>query len=145
MVIVDSSVWIDYLQNTVNPQTDWLENAIGNRPIGLTNLILCEVLQGIRHDRRFRIAQRILLTLPVFDFAGTSVAIAAARNHRFLQSRGFPVRKTFDALIATLCIQEDFELLHRDRDFDAFERHLGLRVVRALDLPDPQHQNSDPI
>lgn len=131
MVIVDSSVWIDYLQDTVNPQTDWLESAIGNRQIGLTNLILCEVLQGIRHERRFRIAERILLTMPVFDLAGTSVAIASARNHRFLQSRGITIRKTIDSLIATLCIQEEFELLHRDRDFDAFEKHLGLMVIKA--------------
>jgi predicted nucleic acid-binding protein len=130
MVIVDSSVWIDYLRDTFNPQTNWLETAIGNRPIGLTNLILCEVLQGIRHERRFRIAERILLTMPVFDLAGTSVAIAAARNHRFLQSRGFTIRKTIDSLIATFCIREDFELLHRDRDFDAFESHLGLRVIK---------------
>lgn len=131
MVIVDSSVWIDYLHDTVNSETDWLENALGHRAIGLTNLILCEVLQGVRHERRFRLAERLLLTLPIFDVAGTRVAIAAARNYRMLQRRGITVRKTIDCLIATFCIVEQCELLHRDHDFDPFEQYLGLKTVRA--------------
>jgi len=131
MVIVDSSVWIDYLHDTVNPQTDWLEDALDRRAIGLTNLILCEVLQGVRHEKRFRLAERHLLTLPVFDIAGTRIAIAAARNYRTLQSRGITVRKTIDCLIATFCIAENCELLHRDHDFDPFEQHLGLMVVKV--------------
>jgi predicted nucleic acid-binding protein len=128
MVIVDSSVWIDYLNDRVNPQTDWLENSQGRRQIGLTNINLCEVLQGIRQERRFVLAQRFLLTLPIFDLAGTRIAIAAASNYRLLQSRGITIRKTIDCLIATFCIQEGFELLHRNHDFDAFEQ-LGLAVV----------------
>lgn len=131
MVIVDSSVWIDYLHNTVNPQTDWLEEALGHRSIGLTNLILCEVLQGVRHENRFRLAQRTLLTLPVFDLAGTSLSIAAARNYRVLQRRGITIRRTIDCLIATFCIANNFALLHRDRDFDPFEQHLNLAVIPA--------------
>lgn len=131
MVIVDSSVWIDYLNDTLNPQTDWLEDALGRRAVGLTNLILCEVLQGIRHARRFLFAERALLSLPVYDIAGTSIAIEAARNYHALQRRGITARKTIDCLIATFCIAEGFELLHRDRDFDHFERHLGLLVIQA--------------
>lgn len=131
MVIVDSSVWIDYLRDTVNPHTDWLEGALGRRAIGLTNLILCEVLQGIRHARCFRLAEQTLLTLPVYDIAGTSIAIRAARNYHVMQRRGITVRKTIDCLIATFCIAEGFELLHRDHDFDHFERYLGLLVVAA--------------
>lgn len=131
MVIVDSSVWIDYLHDTVNSQTDWLENALGRRAIGLTNLILCEVLQGIRHQRRFRLAERTLLTLPIYDIAGTPVAIEAARNFHTLQRRGITIRKTIDSFIATFCIAEDFELLHRDRDFEPFEQHLGLTVIKT--------------
>lgn len=131
MIIVDSSVWIDYLNARVNPETDWLEDALGLRAIGLTNLILCEVLQGIRYARRFRLAERTLLTLPVFDIAGTGIAIGAARNYHALQRRGITVRKTIDCLIATFCIAEGFELLHRDRDFDPFEQHLGLLAVRT--------------
>ncbi len=131
MIIVDSSVWIDYLNDIANPQTVWLENALGFRAIGLTNLILCEVLQGVRHEKRFRLAQRALLTLPVFDIAGTRLAIRAARNYHALQLRGVTVWKTIDCLIATFCIADNFELLHRDHDFEPFEQHLGLRVVKA--------------
>jgi predicted nucleic acid-binding protein len=131
MVIVDSSVWIDYLRDTVNAETEWLEQALGQKPIGLTNLILCEVLQGIRHERRFRVAEQVFLTLPVFDLAGRELAVQAARNYRFLQSRGMTVRTTIDCLIASFCIEEGFELLHRDRDFEAFEHHLGLTVVKT--------------
>ena len=104
---------------------------MGRRPIALTNLILCEVLQGIRYERRFRLAEQLLLSLPVFDLIGTGIAVAAARNYRLLQSRGITVRKTVDCLIATFCIQEEFELLHRDRDYDAFKLHLALKVIPA--------------
>lgn len=131
MVIVDSSVWIDYLRDVSNPQTDWLEIALGLRPIGLTNLILCEVLQGVRHERRFRLASEMLLALPVFDLAGTKLAIDAVNHYRFLQSRGFTVRTTIDCLIATFCLIEGFDLLHRDRDFEVFEQHLGLSVIKV--------------
>lgn len=129
MVIVDSSVWIDYLNGNLNNQTAWLEDAIGHQEIGLTSLILCEVLQGIRFDRQFREAQRQFMTLAVFEGLGHEVAVEAAKNFRFLQRRGFTVRKTIDCVIATFCIAEGHRLLHRDSDFDAFEMHLGLRVV----------------
>jgi predicted nucleic acid-binding protein len=131
MVIVDSSVWVDYLRDEFNPHTDWLENALGRSPIGITNLILCEVLQGIRQERRFSTASQLLLALPVFDTAGTDIAVAAARNYRLLQSRGVTVRTTIDCLIATFCLLEGFDLLHHDRDFDAFQTHLGLTVIKV--------------
>jgi predicted nucleic acid-binding protein len=124
-------VIVDYLHDTANPQTDWLDLELGHDPIGLTNLILCEVLQGIRYERRFRIAEQMLTALPVLDIAGSGLAIEAARNFRHLRNMGITVRKTVDCLIATYCIQEGHRLLHRDRDFDAFEQHLGLRVVKA--------------
>lgn len=129
MVIVDSSVWIDYLNDRLNSHTIWLENAIGQREIGLTNLILCEVLQGIRHDRHFRETLRHLQSLPVFEGLRTDLAIAAADNFRYLQRRGITVRTTIDCLIATFCIAGEHELLHVDGDFDGFEKHLGLRVL----------------
>jgi predicted nucleic acid-binding protein len=131
MVIVGSSVWIDYLHNTVTPQTDWLEYRMDSEPIGLTALVLCEVLQGIRHERGFREAERQLLSFPVFDTVGKGLAIAAAQNYRILQRRCITIRKTIDCVIATFCIQEGHRLLHRDRDFDFFERHLGLTVVQS--------------
>lgn len=129
MVIVDSSVWIDYFHNELSAQSNWLQGSIGSRPIGLTNLVLCEVLQGMRYERRLRAATNVLTALPVFDLRGTGLAIAAARNYRFLRNRGVTIRATIDCLIATFCIQEGFELLHRDRDFDAFEELLGLNVT----------------
>lgn len=129
MVIVDSSVWIDYLNDKLNSHTTWLESAIGQREIGLTSLILCEVLQGIRHDRRFRETREQLLTLPVFEGLRADLAITAAQNFRFLQRRGITVRKSIDCVIATFCIATGHELLHHDSDFEPFEKHLGLRVV----------------
>lgn len=101
MFIVDSSVWIDYLHDTVTPQTDWLEMSMRSEQIGLTSLILCEVLQGIRHENRLREAKRQLLSLPVFETVGTGLAVAAARNFHLLQTRGITIRKTIDCLIAT--------------------------------------------
>ncbi|MGH9606568.1 MAG: type II toxin-antitoxin system VapC family toxin [Terracidiphilus sp.] len=131
MVIVDSSVWIDFFRSEVNEHTVWLEASFGLRPIGLTNLILCEVLQGVRRQPQYRSALKQLTFLPLFDLPGTGLAITAAANYRALRSQGITVRTTIDCLIATFCIVEDFELLHRDRDFDAFEQHLGLVVVKA--------------
>jgi predicted nucleic acid-binding protein len=131
MVIVDSSVWIDYLHDAANAQTAWLQSSFGVRPIGLTNLILCEVLQGVQHERRARNAMHQLTAFPVFDLPGNEVAITSARNFRVLRSRGLTVRGTIDCLIATFCILEGHTLLHRDRDFDLFETHLGLKVVKV--------------
>lgn len=129
MVIVDSSVWIDYLNDRINGQTTWLENSIGQHEIGLTSLILCEVLQGIRYDRHFRETHKELMSLSVFEGITTNFATAAAQNFRLLQRRGITVRKMIDCIIATFCIEEGHQLLHHDSDFDPFEKHLGLRVV----------------
>jgi predicted nucleic acid-binding protein len=129
MVIVDSSVWIDYLNDKMNSHTTWLENALGTREVGLTSLILCEVLQGIRHERRFRETLTELLTFPVFEGLRADLAIASAQNFRALQRRGITVRKSIDCLIATFCIAAGHDLLHHDSDFDAFEEHLGLSVI----------------
>lgn len=132
MIIVDSSVWIDYLHDTTNPQTDWLEKSMGNEQIGLMSLILCEVLQGVRHERRFREAKLQLLGFPVFETVGTNLAMEAAGNYRFLQRGGITIRKSVDCLIASFCIAEGYTLLHRDRDFDPFEVHLGLKVLQPI-------------
>lgn len=130
MVIVDTTVWIDYLRGTVNPQTDWLNDQMSSQRIGLTDLILCEVLQGIREPIAFsQIQDELLGRFCVFETGGNDLAIAAAQNYRTPRERGYSVRKTIDCLIATFCIKAGHELLHRDRDFDAFERALGLRVV----------------
>jgi predicted nucleic acid-binding protein len=129
MVIVDSSVWIDAFQSKTTIQTLWLKAALSEKQVGLTSLILCEVLRGIRFDRQFRETEQKLLSLPVFERTPATLAVAAAQNFRTLQRRGITVSKTVDCLIATFCIAEGHELLHRDSDFDGFEEHLGLKVI----------------
>jgi predicted nucleic acid-binding protein len=129
MVIVDSSIWIDYLNGAINSYTEWLDEELFRQRIGLTDLILCEVLQGIRTDVRFLQVREYLLNFQVFGFGGIAMATAAAQNYRTLRKRGVTVRKPMDCLIATFCILEDHDLLHRDGDFDAFEKHLGLGVI----------------
>jgi predicted nucleic acid-binding protein len=129
MVIVDTTVWIDYLRGTANPETDWLTRELGRQRLALTDLILCEVLQGIPDNRWFVRVQRDLTNLQVFETGGTALALTAARNFRRLRRRGKTVRKTIDCLIASYCLENQHALLHRDRDFDAFELALGLAVI----------------
>jgi predicted nucleic acid-binding protein len=131
MILVDSSVWIDYFNGRPTPETDLLDRLLTvQRPL-LGDLILVEVLQGFRSDLDFHRARRELNMLQCVAIGGRVIAIAAAQNFRTLRRRGVTVRKTIDTLIATFCIAGDHELLHCDRDFDPFERHLGLRVVKA--------------
>jgi predicted nucleic acid-binding protein len=130
MVIVDTTAWIDYLGGVKNADTDWLDREVNRQRLGLTDLILCEVLQGIRDDISFSRVLRELRRFEVFDTGGAELAISAARNYRNLRQRGYTVRKTIDCWIATFCIQEQHSLLHKDRDFDPFESELGLTVIR---------------
>lgn len=129
MVIVDATVWIDYLRGHENPATEWLDRQLARQPLGLTDLTLCEVLQGVRDDFEFSSVRNDLLGFHLFSTAGPELAIAAARNYLSLRSRGLTVRKTIDCIVATFCLQAGHELLHRDRDFDAFEKTLGLKVI----------------
>jgi len=131
MVIVDTTVWIDYLRGAENPETHWLERELRRQRLGLTDLILCEVLQGIPERPLFAQVRDELLKFHVFETGGTDLAIAAAQNHRDLWRRGYTVRKTVDCLIATFCLQGGHQLLHRDHDFDPFEKVLGLHAVHA--------------
>lgn len=131
MVIVDTSVWIDYFNDALTPQTLWLENALSREEIGLTSLNLCEVLQGVRSHSQFQNFLRDLLQFPVFDTGTAELAITSAANYRTLRQRGITIRTTIDCIIATFCIEGNYQLLHDDRDFDAFETHLGLRVLHA--------------
>ena len=129
MILVDSSVWIDYFRGTVTPQTEKLDNLLGRQPLAIGDLILAEVLQGFASDRDFNQARRLLTSLLVVDMGGQEIAIQAARNFRTLRKLGVTPRKTVDTVIATRCIESGYELLHSDRDFDPFASHLGLRVV----------------
>jgi predicted nucleic acid-binding protein len=129
VVIVDTTVWVDYFQGVENPETDWLNTELDRQRLGLTEIILCEVLQGVRDDVVAKQVERRLLNLEVFDTGGVAVAREAARNYRALRSRGHTVRKTIDCLIATFCLRGHHSLLHRDRDFDPFEKFLELSVI----------------
>ena len=129
MVIVDSSVWIDYLNGVENPESDWLEWHVDQQRLGLTTIILTEVLQGIGDEKTAGMVYRELQQFEIFAASSASLAVAAGRNYRTLRRRGTTVRKNIDGLIATFCIEERHSLLHRDRDFDPFEQLLGLSVV----------------
>ena len=135
MIIVDSSVWIDYFRGTRNEQTDILDALLSTEPVAVGDLMLAEVLQGFNSERDFNQAKNVLLYLQQVEIGGTELAVQAARNFRTLRLHGVTVRKTIDALIATRCIESDLLLLHSDRDFDGMERFLGLAVVRWMDLP----------
>ena len=124
-----ATVWVDYFNGQHNPETDWLDARLDQERLGLTTIILTEVLQGIRDERRAAEVQRALLKLEVFEATSADLAVDAARNYRTLRGRGKTVRKTIDVLIATFCLREGHSLLHRDRDFDPFEDLLGLLVV----------------
>ena len=129
MILGVSSVWIDYLRGTASPQAEKLDALLGTVPLAIGDLILTEVLQGCATDREFNSVKRTLSTLHTVNLGGLELAIEAAKNFRKLRALGFTVRKTIDTVIATRCIMDGLELLHSDRDFDPFEKHLGLRCV----------------
>ena len=127
MILVDSSVWIDYFRGTSTPQADKLDALLGGEPIATGDLMLAEVLQGFESDRDFNQAKKLMTSLVVVDLVGQDVAIQAAKNFRTLRALGITVRKTIDTVIATRCIESGYTLLYSDRDFDPFVEHLGLR------------------
>jgi predicted nucleic acid-binding protein len=129
VVIVDSSVLIDYLADRTTPETNWLEQNLDRRRIGITTMILTEVLQGIRGDDQFAETLEALGRFALFEIAGRELAVRSARNYRALRKRGITIRNAIDCLNATFCIHEGHALLHNDRDFDPFEEHLDLEVL----------------
>ena len=126
MILVDSSVWIDFLRTDQTPEVARLEDLIGNQHLAIGDLMLTEVLQGIPAERDFEHARRIFSAFPVVTIVDEAVALEAARNYRKLRALGVTVRKTIDTLIATRCIMDGHELLFSDRDFAPFVEHLGL-------------------
>ena len=129
MVIVDTTVWIDYLRGLQNKETDYFDRELGRQRFGLTDLILCETLQGVGDENTFARVLRELRKFEVFETGSQELAIEAARNFGKLRRRGRTVRKTIDSLIATFCLRHGHSLLHRDRDYDHFEEFLGLTVI----------------
>ncbi|MBK1615743.1 VapC toxin family PIN domain ribonuclease [Rubrivivax gelatinosus] len=129
MILVDSSVWIDFFRGTPSVQAEWLDRHLGLERFAVGDLILAEVLQGFKDERGFDEARRLLGRLEQVEIAGFAVAVEAARLYRQLRAAGVTVRGTVDMLIATRCLVDGLVLLHDDRDFDAFETRLGLQVV----------------
>jgi len=129
MIIIDTTVWVDYLNGVESPRTNWLDREMARQRLGLTDLILCQVLQGLRNEEEADKTRRQLLEFEIFSMYGIDLAVQAAKNYRTLRVRGFTVRKTVDSLIATFCLMHDHALLHNDRDYDYFERELGLQVI----------------
>ena len=129
MVIVDTTAWVDYLNGVTTPHTDWLDRELDRQRLGLTDLILSEVLQGVRDEREAAETRRELLKFEVFTTGGVELAVTAARNYRALRVKGRTIRRTVDCWIATFCLLNGHTLLHNDSDFDPFELHLGLRVI----------------
>ncbi len=129
MVIVDTTVWVDYFRGRVTPHTEWFDRQVSQQRMGLLDLMLCEVLQGVESDAAAARVLRALRRFETYDTGGVALATDAARHYRHLRSRGRTVRKTIDCLIATFCLSHGHALLHCDRDFDAFEELLGLQVV----------------
>lgn len=130
MIVVDTSVWIDYVNGVVSSQTDLLDKELGKSRIVTGDLIITEFLQGFRDDRHYFEAKRMMESLEYYDFVGKDIAIKASENFRILRKKGITIRKTIDVLIATFCIEHKFALLHNDRDFDPMEKILGLKIKR---------------
>lgn len=131
MILVDSSVWIDYFTGNDTPAADRLDALLGDELVTIGDLMLTEVLQGFRTDRDYRQARKLLLSLTVLNVLDTSIALKSAVNFRALRRKGITVRKTIDAIIATYCIEKGLPLLYSDRDFEPFEKHLGLKSLLA--------------
>ena len=129
MILVDSSVWIDYFNGRATPQALFVRDRLGAERFATGDLIPTEVLQGFRTDAAFDQARSFLLSLEVFELAGLDISFAAARNYRRLRAKGVTVRKTIDVIIATFCITHGVTLLHADRDFDTMRDHLGLATL----------------
>jgi predicted nucleic acid-binding protein len=131
MIVVDTSVWIDFFNGRPTAEVDALTELLGERPIVVGDLTLAEVLSGFRHDADYRKARSLLERCEFRPMVGKDVAVEAANNYRRLRRVGITVRKTVDVLIGTFCIVNGLPLLHSDRDFDALEEHLGLVVWPA--------------
>jgi predicted nucleic acid-binding protein len=129
VILVDSSVWIDYFRGIKTAASDELNRQISGRRLAVGDLIVVEVLQGFADQREFNDAKRLLGLVDFVEIGGWPVAVQAAEHYRFLRSLGVTVRKTIDVLIATRCIMSGLELLHSDRDFDPFVKHLGLKSI----------------
>jgi len=129
VILVDSSVWIDYFRCADTPQVVLLDSYFGRTPLAVGDLIAAEVLQGVRDEREFRLVKKTLEVFDHVEIAGYDLAVKASENYRSLRALGITIRKTIDTLIATRCIENGLTLLHSDRDFLPFSQHLGLKLA----------------
>jgi predicted nucleic acid-binding protein len=141
LIVVDSSVWIDYFNGRRTPQTQKLTMLLGETELLIGDVILCEVLQGARSDAYARTLRKKLTEFECVSMLDPELAVIAAANYRKLRALGVTVRKTIDLIIGTCCLERKYELLHSDRDFDCMETHLGLRVVpTGMSVHEPKPQ-----
>jgi len=131
LIVVDSSVWIDYFTGRNSQETETLDSLLGDELVAIGDLMLAEVLQGFRSDKDYRQARKLLLSLTVLNLLDTDIALKSAKNFRALRKNGITVRKTIDAIIATYCIENKLPLLHSDRDFQPFHEFLKLQKIRG--------------
>ena len=129
MIIVDTSAWIEYLQDGVPRIANKVDLCLEQDLVGIGDLIYCEVMQGIRSARERREVSSLLLSLPQFDMVGFSIAEKSASNYRLLRSKGITVRKTIDVLIGTFCAEHGLQLIHHDSDFKLMAKHIGLEII----------------
>ena len=126
MILVDTSVWIDYFNGHNNPYTECLDSSLIEGTVAIGDLIYLEILQGFRSDKDYKIAKSRLDSLTIYELFGLPAIEQCAQNYRKLRKRGITIRKTFDVIIATFCIQNKLPLLFTDKDFNPFVKHLGL-------------------
>jgi hypothetical protein len=130
MIVADTSAWIDYFNGVLARHTDRLDSDLNTQRIIIGDLIIAELLQGFKTDKEYRTAKKIIEYLEYRDFVGKEIALKTAHNYRYLRKKGITVKKTIDVIIATFCIENKYQLIHNDKDFDPLEEHLGLMVRR---------------
>ncbi len=128
MILVDTSVWVDYFNGIEAKTVEILDSALDRDTVVIGDIIFFEILQGFRHDRDFNRAKNTLGLLEHYEMLGTDMVVKCGDNYRALRRKGITIRKTTDIIIATFCIEHKLPLLHSDRDFVPFEKHLGLRT-----------------
>ena len=131
MVVVDTTVWIDYVRGLDNPYTNALDFELFHNRVITGDLLITEFLQGFRNDKDFEAAKEIIDSLIYFDMLGKDIAFKSAENFRILRKHGITIRKTADIIIGTFCIEHGFSLLHNDRDFEPMEKYLGLGIYKT--------------
>jgi len=129
MILVDTSVWINYFNGLSNRETEILDEILSTEIVIIGDLILMELLQGFRIDKEYKQALSLLDTLEKQSLLNADSAIEYANMYRSLRKKGITIRKTTDTIIAGYCVLNDLSLLQSDRDFQPFKKHFGLKLV----------------